>query len=159
MPVHLRPMTQSEYERFLEQAVPDYAADKVQSGDWPADEAHRRSADAFAALLPAGLETPGHLLLVIEEGADGTDLGYLWLALPGGLGGRDAFLYEFLIREPYRRKGLGTRALEALDELARDRGIESIGLHVFAHNAPAIALYEKMGYGVTDLVMRKRLAR
>ena len=34
----------------------------------------------------------------------------------------------------------------AAEEWARHVGVEKLELHVFPHNAPAIALYEKLGY-------------
>lgn len=38
-----------------------------------------------------------------------------------------------------------------------EMGVESISLHVFAHNTQAIGLYGKMGYAVTNLYMGKTL--
>lgn len=42
-------------------------------------------------------------------------------------------------------------------ERARAAGYDSISLHVFGRNQPAIKLYSSMGYEVADLVMRRRL--
>ena len=54
----------------------------------------------------------------------------------------------------YRGRGLGRRLLEAAIEACWDAGIERIELEVFASNARAIALYEKLGF-VTEGVKRR----
>jgi GNAT superfamily N-acetyltransferase len=49
----------------------------------------------------------------------------------------------------HRRRGIGERTLvTALEAAARD-GAETAALEVLEHNAPAIALYEKLGFTVT----------
>jgi RimJ/RimL family protein N-acetyltransferase len=45
----------------------------------------------------------------------------------------------------------------AIEEKARELGLQSIELHVFAHNAVAMALYEKIGYEVKSQNMTKAL--
>ena len=62
-------------------------------------------------------------------------------------------------REPPRRRprpdgrrrrtgaqGVGTALLEQAVEWARAAGVRKLELHVFPHNEPAIALYEKFGF-------------
>ena len=44
------------------------------------------------------------------------------------------------------------------DKEARGLGLRDIGLHVFAHNDGAQALYHALGYEVTGLNMRKAMA-
>ncbi|OCJ43179.1 GNAT family N-acetyltransferase [Agrobacterium rubi] len=46
----------------------------------------------------------------------------------------------------YRGRGLGARLMAAALEQARDAGFIRIELSVHANNAPAIALYEKVGF-------------
>ena len=45
-----------------------------------------------------------------------------------------------------RRRGIGRALLEAAVEWAREAGVRKLELHVFPHNAPAIALYEGFGF-------------
>jgi ribosomal protein S18 acetylase RimI-like enzyme len=51
-----------------------------------------------------------------------------------------------MVARDYRRRGAGRALMEAAEAWARSTGISKIELHVFPHNAPAIALYEKLGY-------------
>jgi ribosomal protein S18 acetylase RimI-like enzyme len=48
--------------------------------------------------------------------------------------------------------------LQAIEPRVRELGVTGIGLHVFAHNPGAQALYAKLGYNVTSINMRKNLA-
>ncbi|GGL19723.1 GNAT family N-acetyltransferase [Deinococcus radiotolerans] len=84
-------------------------------------------------------------------------MGVLWYALQQRSGATTAFIYEIEIHEPYRRRGYATQAFTLLEIDAAARGATRIGLHVFGHNAPARALYEKLGYHTTNVIMRKEL--
>jgi len=54
----------------------------------------------------------------------------------------------------WRGRGLGRRLMEAAIAAGWDAGLERIELEVFASNARAIALYEKLGF-VTEGVKRR----
>ena len=155
--VKLVPMTPDFYPIFMEQAVADFAADKVRSGNWPAEGALERSRQVFQQFLPQGLDTPEQHLYTITADEDGTELGYLWYGITGEGGQRAAYLYEFLIDEKQRRRGYGLQALQALDEVVRRAGLERILLHVFGHNQAAQALYAKAGYTVSNITMVRQL--
>jgi ribosomal protein S18 acetylase RimI-like enzyme len=45
----------------------------------------------------------------------------------------------------------------AIEEKARELGLKSIELHVFAHNAVAMSLYERIGYKVKSQNMTKEI--
>jgi hypothetical protein len=49
-------------------------------------------------------------------------------------------------RASHRRRGIGTRLLEAAVELGTARGVRKLELHVFPWNTAAIALYERFGF-------------
>ena len=63
----------------------------------------------------------------------------------------------FLAHSLFRRRGYGEQAMAAIEDKVRELGLDTIDLHVFGFNTAARALYEKMGYSVTDVNMRKRL--
>jgi GNAT superfamily N-acetyltransferase len=156
--IQLLPMTPPEYEPWQAQAVRDYAVDKVQAGAWRQAEAQERSAREFAQLLPQGLATPDHWLFSIwsDDAPLDTPVGMLWVARSPWHPDQ-AFIYDFLIHEPYRRRGYGRQALLALEPKVRALGLNAIGLHVFGHNHGAIALYEQTGYEITDINMVKKI--
>lgn len=51
-----------------------------------------------------------------------------------------------MVAASHRRHGIGSELLRAAEEWARRAQVTKLELHVFPHNAPAIALYEKLGY-------------
>lgn len=51
-----------------------------------------------------------------------------------------------MVAAAYRRRGIGAALLLAAEEWARSARVTKLELHVFPHNAPAIALYERHGY-------------
>ncbi|WOJ90978.1 GNAT family N-acetyltransferase [Methylocapsa polymorpha] len=50
------------------------------------------------------------------------------------------------VEAAYRRRGVGERLLREAIAFARDAGLAWLDLWVFAHNAPALALYRKIGF-------------
>ena len=50
----------------------------------------------------------------------------------------------------HRRKGLGTLACHHVTNALLEDGFERVVLNVRQHNEPAIRIYQKLGYTVTD---------
>lgn len=64
-----------------------------------------------------------------------------------------------IVAHARRRQGIGRALMEAAEAWARDVGVSKLELSVFAHNAPAIALYERLGYereGLRHRHLRRR---
>lgn len=155
--IQLVHMDESSFQFFLGQATRDYAEDKVKAGAWDPENAMKLSEEVIARSLPKGLYTEGAYLYSIVEISSDSQVGYIWFNVTEGRSGREAFIYDFYIFEPYQSKGYGKQAMIALDEEAREMGITKIGLHVFGQNHRAFELYKKMGYIVTDITMSKDL--
>ncbi|MEO8524071.1 MAG: GNAT family N-acetyltransferase [Caldimonas sp.] len=152
----LVPMTEVEYRAFVEAAVPDFAADKIASGEWTEDEALDLARRAFESLLPQGRETGGnHFFTVRDDEAEA--VGVLWIATKERAGQRVAYVYNIGIEPEHRRRGHASRAFLALEEQARALDASGIALHVFGHNPGAQALYAKLGYRPTNINMFKPL--
>jgi ribosomal protein S18 acetylase RimI-like enzyme len=150
MPVRLRPMTEAEYAIYREYAVGEYAKDKISAGNWKAEEALQHANAEFSRSMPSG----GNFLYIIEDANHEQRVGVLWLAVePSGNG----FIYDFEIDKAFQRQGYATQALAELENVAREKGIEKIGLHVFGHNQAARALYQKVGYIETNVNMSKKI--
>ena len=154
----LQPLPPSTYPAYLAAAVVAYAQDKVDAGHWPAATAPQRARDEFAAHLPLGLATPQHHLFQVLQSSSGPVVGWLWLALENTAshgGDCSGFVYDLRISPEHRRQGHAGRALQAVEPLARALGAKSLGLHVFAHNPAALALYRQQGYCVSSLNLHK----
>ena len=153
----LVPMSVEAYGEYLTAAVLGYAQDNIAAGRWPEPGALARSQADFASSLPLGLDTPNNYLFEIKAAESGPNIGYLWYAVEEKHGLASAFVYDVEIKPEFRRQGHATAAFGAMEARVRELGLTGIGLHVFAHNPGAQALYRKLGYGVTSFNMRKNL--
>lgn len=152
----LRPMTEAEFAAWCDSIIPDYAAEKVKSGDWLESDALDRSRASLDELLPRGIETPdNHLFAIVDPG--GESVGMLWFAIKERSGNRIAYVYNIAIDPRFRRQGHAERAFDALEREANRLGLKGIALHVFGHNRGARSLYEKLGFEATDITMFKPL--
>lgn len=154
-------MQNSAFAEYRESSIRGYAEENVAAGRWPAEGAMERSAADYLDSLPQGLATPDNFLYEIHSSAiDGIPshrVGYLWYAIVTKNGVRAGYVYDLEVSPEFRRQGHAECAFAALEPIARELKLASIGLHVFAHNAGAQALYAKLGYKVTGLNMVKHL--
>ncbi len=60
--------------------------------------------------------------------------------------GRDSFIDELYVEPQFRRRGIGRRAMQFVQERARDLGVNAIHLEVDEGNDPAAKLYRRAGY-------------
>jgi len=104
-------------------------------------------------LLPQGLHSRGHHLLIAEQ--EGQRIGMLWLFIHAG--DRPAFVYYVEVDPAIRGQGLGRAVMTAGEQYVTEHGATSIGLHVFGHNLVARRLYDHMGYQVSSTNMIKSL--
>lgn len=112
----------------------------------------------------AELFAPGRFHRVLVDPAGGL-VGYLFAAWQY----LDLHILKIATRPGYRRHGLGRRLMALAEAHALDVGGETLTLEVRPTNAPAIALYEALGFvrvgerpayypdGEDALVMTKRL--
>src|SRR5258705_13905148 len=151
----LVPMNQAEYNAFLEQAVPEYAADNVRAGYWAEVEALEKSRKEFETLLPKGLQSENHYLYTLYDAENA--VGLILMRANMDRPTKSGFIFDLSIDEKFRGKGYGKQAMSLIEEKARELGLKSIGLHVFAVNNVARNLYEGVGYEVSSLNMTKKL--
>ena len=57
----------------------------------------------------------------------------------------EIYIYDLAVREEYRRCGVATALIEALKPIARERGAWVIYVQADPPDAPAVALYDKLG--------------
>jgi ribosomal protein S18 acetylase RimI-like enzyme len=150
----LVPMTQVEFEAFLERTIPEYAADHVRAGNWSESESLEKSRKEFEDLLPQGLGTEDNFLDTLYDGNEA--VGMIWMKVK-----RDSaisgFIYDVFVEEGFRGRGYGKSLMLLLEEKAREIGLKSLGLHVFGSNSVARKLYETIGYETTNVLMSKKL--
>jgi ribosomal-protein-alanine N-acetyltransferase len=92
--------------------------------------------------LAEELQNPLAVFFVAEDVETERSLGYIGMhhILDEGL------IANIVVHPGYRRMGIGTRLVNEVIEYAKKHDIRRLTLEVRASNAPAIALYENMGF-------------
>ena len=124
-------MTVVRLDRFSEDDVRQLAEIEAECFSAPLSE------DQLRSLLMSG----NTLFLAAREGE--TAIGSVWAQTVLDEG----YIGNVGVRREFRRRGTADRLLEALDRCAAELGLSFLTLEVRESNAPAIALYEKHGYG------------
>ena len=153
----LIPMTVEQYDAWKADALSAYAVDKERVLNIAPDAARDLALASFDGLLPDGMQTTDAHFYVIADDAGGP-VGALWFSIRREWGQCECFVYDIVIDRDHRRHGHARAALEALVPLAAELGATKIGLHVFADNPGAVALYEACGFETKDLIMAKQVA-
>ncbi len=138
----LRDMSETAFAVFYADLVRDYA-DELHAAGLSREAADEQSRTQSAQLMPDGVASVGQEFFTAEVG--GEPVGHLWISTEKPM----AFVYDVVVREDQRRKGYGAAIMNAGALWCREHGHVSLGLNVFAHNAGARALYDKLGYVVT----------
>lgn len=154
--VSLEPISEYEYQAYIENSIKEYAAEKIKSGNWKEGEAIELSRKEFGNLLPNGIKTPGVSIFSIIDNDTKKNVGVLWVEW-NRKEYSSTYIWDIVIYKEFRQKGYGHAAMEELEKVAKINGSKSIVLHVFGHNKPAISMYEKLGYYPTNIIMRKEL--
>ena len=72
-------------------------------------------------------------------------------------GAPSALLEDLVVRKEYRGRNIGSRLLAKIEKWARQHGATRCQLLADRGNAPALAFYEKHGWGPTSLIcLRKK---
>ena len=86
-----------------------------------------------------------HAALFVAD-SDGQLVGRLSLSRDPNPASTHVADLGLMVAAGHRRRGIGTALLQAAESWVRTARISKLELHVFPHNAPAIALYERLGY-------------
>ena len=103
---------------------------------------------AFLVVANLDNHTVGYAMVLIEAGPDDT-----W-----PLGKRYAELYSLSVAPELRRKGIGTRLLDFVDEQLNRRGIHDLRVAVMVGNDEAQRLYERRGFVPAEVVLYRLAA-
>lgn len=155
--IELQPMSEEAYQSYYQVSIADYAQQIAAAGNVSKQEALKASEDQFSQLLPQGLLTEGQHMMAIWDLERELVVGKVWVGERPRGETRQAVIYDIRVDEDLRGRGYGTQTLKAVEELVRTLGLTEIWLHVFGHNVGARRLYERFGYKITNLTMRKSL--
>jgi RimJ/RimL family protein N-acetyltransferase len=108
-----------------------------------ADESWRGVADE-RRYLKAIRRHPHAAVFVAEN--DGEIVGRLSIARDPHPASNHVADLGLMVASSHRRRGIGRALLERAVEWAGVARVRKVELHVFPHNAPAIALYESFGF-------------
>ena len=109
----------------------------ITAGEW-------RSAPAERRYLKAIRRHPDAAVFVAES--NGGIVGRLSISRDAHPASKHVADLGLMVSREHRRQGIGLALMEAAERWARESGVRKLELHVFPHNTPAIALYEKLGY-------------
>jgi ribosomal protein S18 acetylase RimI-like enzyme len=147
-------MTDDELAAWLAELRVGYVADRMKTGESEA-EAKRITDLQLGALLPEGKPAPGNLLSRVC--VDGEPVGWLWIGPRTPEVPQAYWVWDVVIDESQRGKGLGREAMLLAEQQALEAGATELGLNVFGDNTVARGLYESLGYATMAVQMRKPL--
>ncbi len=118
---------------------------RMQPADLPEVAAIER--DSFSdpwseAGFASELEEPYALYLSVRFAGEDAVVAYCGMLISAD----EAEIVNVAVREDCRHAGIGYRMLTRLMELGKERGVLHFTLEVRKNNAPALHLYEKLGF-------------
>jgi len=110
--------------------------------------------------IDGGLTSPeADQTVLVAEGAAGERLGFIHLhaAKDFHTGERHGHVSDIVVAPEAEGRGVGAALMAAAEDWARGLDFRLLSLHVFADNARARALYERLGYRLDIVKMIKTL--
>ena len=154
--VTLVPFAKADFQSWFDHCTEEYAKDKQKSFGCTLEAARAFAQSSMQSALADGLQTKDNHLFKIKD-EKGASIGVIWIAVQTQFNQKSAFIYDIEIDDAERGKGYGRAAMKALEAEVAKMGLASIGLHVFAFNERAFALYQSLGFEITDYTMRKKI--
>ena len=156
MPIRLAPMNETDYQRFFNKTLQEYAFNQVQVGNWRAQDAVSLARQELAEMLPQGLETPNAYLSNVIDDAD-QPIGMMWFFVDEGRPVKTAVLLDFFLFPQFRGKGLEGQVLAVFEKGISAVGVQRVELQVFGHKQDEVNLYDAAGYRKTMVLFAKDL--
>ncbi len=152
--LNLKKMTEKEYDLYYKTLADRYIKELLSSEASDEKSVKEMAEATIQRSLPNGYETKGQYLLNVFK--DNENIGYVWYGDRRGKD-REAFIYDLMIYEDYRRNGFGKETIKLVEKQAKENNYETISLHVFGENEIAVKLYESLNYKPFSIHMSKEL--
>ena len=152
MSVQLHMMGDTQISAYLQRSRTDYISELVASG-MPESVAAERADEQQRQAFPDGRPAPGHHVRAVVE--EGRTIGFVWYGPEADASDDRWWLWDIWVEESDRGRGVGREVLALVEAEVRQVQGRSLGLSVFGSNAGARRLYERSGYEVVSVRMRK----
>ena len=106
----------------------------------------------LAALLAS---SAGHIAIARDQAARAVGMATAQLVISTAEGAPSAWIEDVVVREDWRRHGLGRALLDAVLDWARSQGAVRAQLLADLDNAPALAFYDRLDWRPTRLGARR----
>jgi putative acetyltransferase len=140
MTVHVRPAEPRDAKALVELAQAVASEPQgwlITEGEWRSVGEERRYLRAIRRSL--------HVAVLVAEGESGV-VGRLSITRDPHPACAHVADVGLMVARAERRRGIGSALLAAAEGWAGEAGVTKLELHVFPHNAAALALYERAGY-------------
>ena len=153
--VYLAALSDAEFVDYRRQVIDAYAEESVAADRVPEEGASEWAQRETDRLLPDGNHSSDtYIFKIVSRAMPNEILGYLWSGRDRN-NPRNAFIYDVQVLPAHRRQGVAAAALRQLETFLKARGYRAVGLHVYAANETAHALYRKSGYTPSSHVLKK----
>lgn len=151
----LIPKTKAEMARFFNLSIEDYAQGLSKSYDLTIDAGRERADSEINRSFKKKKENELMKIVSVHEESDNTELGGIWYVVDTKE--QEAYIYQIMIYEKFRGKGYGKTSLDQFHQLCKAEGLKKVCLSVFGWNNLAFKMYEKAGYEIARIEMKKFL--
>lgn len=155
MPVIFKEMNTEEVQQYIEFEIPNYAENVSANHGIPKEAALKDADKQLHSLLTEENRKKDHFIGYVFCEDKKENVGIIWYNIQPE---RDRFfIFHIYIYETFRRMGYASATLTLLEEVAKQEGIGTIALNVFANNAGAQQVYNQLGYETVSMVKTKKL--
>ena len=149
----LNKMNIEESNRFFNETIQDLAEANATCGEWKESESLEKSKEHFKKQFPNGIiDENNYLYSILNQNHE--IVGNVWMTVNKK---KIAWLQNIKINENHRRNGYGKTAVLELSTIAKDLGIQKIGLHVFGYNKEALRFYKSLEFTIKNVILEKNI--